>query len=50
MISKCLIENISKTFLNDGYENQRNHSQNIVNNCCLNVLCILFIKYFMMNV
>ena len=29
---------------------QNNHLQNIVNKCCLKVLCIPFITNFMMNV
>ena len=59
MFSKHLIETISKMFLSDGYENQlllnicetfSEHLQNIVNKCCLNILCILFIRHFMINV
>ena len=58
MFLKHLIESISKTCLHDGYENQLllnvcktvSGYKNIVKKCCLNILCVLFIKHFMMNV
>ena len=54
------MENILKMFKNDGYENQllwivskmfsEQTLKNIVNKCCFNVLCMLFITHVMLKV